>query len=94
MELIEKGKIDEIKEAMEKSLAEGSLSFEQDLYRLILEGLVSADEAISNAESATNLRWLLNNQGKPMLKKPEDEERALLNAPNAGASFREFNLDV
>ncbi len=93
-ELIEKGKIDEIKEAMEKSMAEGSVTFEQDLYRLILEGLVSEDEAISNAESATNLRWLLNNRGKPMLKKPEDEERALLNDPNSGASFREFNLDV
>ena len=93
-ELIENGKIDEIKEAMEKSMAEGSVTFEQDLYRLIQEGLVTQDEAVSNADSATNLLWLLNNQGQPVLKKPEDDERALLNDRSLGASFKEFNLDV
>ena len=93
-ELIEKGKIDEIKEAMEKSMAEGSVTFEQDLYRLIQEGIVAQDEAVSNADSATNLLWLLNNQGRPVLTKPEDQERALLNDRSLGASFKEFNLDV
>lgn len=93
-ELIEKGKIDEIKEAMEKSMAEGSVTFEQDLYRLIQEGVVAQDEAVSNADSATNLLWLLNNQGQPVLKKTEDQERALLNDRSLGASFKEFNLDV
>jgi twitching motility protein PilU len=93
-ELIEKGKIDEIKEAMEKSMAEGSVTFEQDLYRLIQEGIVAQDEAVSNADSATNLLWLLNNQGQPVLKKTEDQERALLNDRSLGASFKEFNLDV
>lgn len=93
-ELIEKGKIDEIKEAMEKSLADGSVTFEQDLYRLIQEGLIAQSEAVSNADSATNLLWLLNNQGKSAPKPAEDAERKILNDPGAGASFKEFNLDV
>ena len=37
-ELIEQGDISGVKEAMEKSLAEGSLTFEADLARLITEG--------------------------------------------------------
>ena len=41
-ELIEQGNIAGVKEAMEKSLAEGSQSFEADIARLITEGVVVA----------------------------------------------------
>jgi twitching motility protein PilU len=37
-ELIEKGDFSGVKEAMEKSMAEGSQSFEQDIARLIADG--------------------------------------------------------
>jgi twitching motility protein PilU len=62
-ELIEKGEITEIKEAMEKSMSPGSQTFEQDLFRLVRQGKVSTDEAIGNADSATNLGLLLGNSG-------------------------------
>ncbi|MGH8805978.1 MAG: PilT/PilU family type 4a pilus ATPase, partial [Polaromonas sp.] len=40
-ELIEKGDFSGVKEAMEKSMAEGSQTFEQDIAKLIVEGTVT-----------------------------------------------------
>ncbi|MBE0614191.1 MAG: PilT/PilU family type 4a pilus ATPase [Burkholderiales bacterium] len=59
-ELIEKGEINEIKEAMEKSMTPGSVTFEQALYNMYTKGLISKEEALGNADSATNLMWLMN----------------------------------
>jgi twitching motility protein PilU len=59
-ELIQKGEINEIKEALEKSMAPGSQTFEQALFRLFMEGTITQDEALSNADSATNMLWLIN----------------------------------
>lgn len=62
-ELIEKGEIGEIKDAMERSMSPGSQTFEQDLFRLVRQGKISVDEALINADSATNLGLLLGNSG-------------------------------
>jgi twitching motility protein PilU len=88
-ELIEQGEINGIKDAMEKSLSPGSQTFEQALMQLIREGLVTQDEALANADSATNLYWLLNNEQQPQEKKQEE-------APpkEEGATFTEFTLNV
>jgi twitching motility protein PilU len=59
-ELIEKGEINEIKEALEKSMAPGSQTFEQALFKLFMEGKITQDEAMANADSATNMLWLIN----------------------------------
>jgi len=59
-ELIEKGEINEIKEAMEKSMTPGSVTFEQALFSMYTKGLISKEEALGNADSATNLMWLMN----------------------------------
>jgi twitching motility protein PilU len=59
-ELIEKGEINEMKEAMEKSMAPGSQTFEQSLFKLFVEGLITQDEAMLNADSSTNMLWLIN----------------------------------
>jgi len=59
-ELIEKGEIGEIKEALEKSLSPGSQTFEQALFRLFMDGKITQEEAISNADSATNMLWMIN----------------------------------
>ena len=63
-ELIKKGDIDLIKDAMEQSLAPGSQTFEQSLFKYIMEGRVTLEEALTNADSATNLHWLINNAKK------------------------------
>jgi len=59
-ELIDKGEISEIKDAMEKSMTPGSQTFEQSLFKMYKDGLISKDEALANADSATNLTWLMN----------------------------------
>ncbi|MCC6474108.1 MAG: PilT/PilU family type 4a pilus ATPase [Burkholderiales bacterium] len=60
-ELIGKGEISEIKEAMEKSLSPGSQTFEQTLFKMLQEQLISQEEAMANSDSPTNLLWLINN---------------------------------
>jgi twitching motility protein PilU len=62
-ELIEQGQLTEVKDAMEKSLAPGSQTFEQALVRLVRARVISREDAISNADSPTNLLWLLENDG-------------------------------
>jgi twitching motility protein PilU len=59
-ELIEKGEVNEIKDAMEKSMAPGSQTFEQALFKLFSDGHISQDEAMLNADSPTNMLWLIN----------------------------------
>lgn len=88
-DLIEKGEIGQIKEAMEKSLSPGSQSFESALFQLVKSGLVTQEEALANADSATNLLWLLNNgpdsaTAQQEQVKPDDE----------GANFTEFTLNT
>ncbi len=60
-DLIEKGELSGIKEAMDKSLSPGSQSFEAALLALVQANLVTQEEALANADSATNLLWLMNN---------------------------------
>jgi len=59
-ELIEKGSIGEIKEALEKSMSPGSQTFEQALFKLFMAGKITQDEAMANADSASNMLWLIN----------------------------------
>ncbi len=59
-ELIEKGEINEIKEALEKSMSPGSQTFEQALFKMFIDGRITQEEAMANADSATNMLWLIN----------------------------------
>jgi twitching motility protein PilU len=63
-ELIAKGELNQIKEALEQSLSPGSQSFEQALFHLITTGKVAIDEAMVHSDSPTNLHWLLDNAPK------------------------------
>jgi twitching motility protein PilU len=91
-ELIEKGEITEIKEAMEKSMSPGSQTFEQDLFRLVRAGKISTDEALANADSATNLGLLLGNSG--IMPTMTDKAKAMGTAPSrpGAPSFGEFTI--
>ena len=60
-ELIKNGQNDQIKDAMEQSLAPGCQTFEQALYTLYKDGVITLDEALANADSSTNLSWLIDN---------------------------------
>ena len=88
-ELIDKGDFNGVKEAMEKSLAEGSQTFEQDLARLIGQGQITRDEGLAYADSPTNLMWRLQNdpQGSKVQAKVEEDE-------DDGPSFTDITLEV
>ena len=97
-ELIERGELGEIKEAMEQSLTPGSRTFEQDLLRLYSEGQITLEEAMANADSPSNLSWLVNNA---QMKKEETAIAAPAipgvalefdETSPEGASFSEFTL--
>ncbi|MFO1298146.1 MAG: PilT/PilU family type 4a pilus ATPase [Rubrivivax sp.] len=88
-ELIEKGDLSGVKEAMEKSLAEGSQTFEQDIARLINDGVVSRDEGMAYADSPTNLLWRLQNEQAPISRVTPSKK----DEPEA-ASFTEIVIDV
>jgi twitching motility protein PilU len=87
-DLIEKGEISQIKEGIEKSLSPGSQTFEQALMQLIRDGVVTQDEALANADSATNLYWLIHNSQGGKNAEPEP-----LPAQEEGATFTEFTLN-
>ena len=60
-EMIEKGDFSGVRDSMEKSMAEGSQTFEEDLARLITNGTIDRSEGLANADSPTNLMWRLQN---------------------------------
>ena len=89
-ELIEKGDFSGVKDAMEKSMAEGSQTFEEDIARLIMKKIVTRKEGLLYADSPTNLMWRLENdfaaahtQAQELTEDPDDEP-----------SFTEITLDV
>ena len=88
-ELIEKGDFSGVKEAMEKSMAEGSQTFEQDIAKLIVAGTVTRKEGVLYADSPTNLMWRLENDFAIKAKTLEPEED-----PDDEPSFTEITLDV
>jgi twitching motility protein PilU len=97
-ELVERGDISEMKEAMDKSMAPGSQTFEQCFFKMIREGVVSQEEAMANADSPSNLIWLLNNteagasipgNAGTAAKEEKKKEEA---QQDSGASFTEITL--
>ena len=88
-ELIEKGDFSGVKEAIEKSMAEGSQGFEADIARMIVENIVERKEGLANSDSPTNLMWRLQNdfiKAAVAQEQPEDHDDE--------PSFTEITLDV
>ena len=88
-ELIENGDFSGVKDAMEKSMAEGSQTFEEDLARLIMQNRIDRKEGLAYADSPTNLMWRLQNDTSTVTKiVPKKEE------PDDQPSFTEITIDV
>lgn len=88
-EMITRGDFNEVKEALTKSMSQGSQTFEQDIARLIREGLVSREEGLRYADSPTDLMWRLQNDTtipSRQAAKPEEHDD--------GPTFTEITLDV
>ena len=97
-EMIEDGHVNGIKEAMEKSLSPGSQTFEQALFKMYRDGVISQDEALTNADSSNNLMWLMNNSEAESATKLKVQLAPSLSQPveilPSGASFSEFKLKL
>ena len=64
-ELIEQGRLNEIRDALANSMTPGSQTFDRALIDLLLAGKVTREDALTNADSPTNLLWMLENRGTP-----------------------------
>ncbi len=95
-ELIEKGDFFGVREALEKSMAEESQTFESDIARLILSGKIERQEGLAHADSPTNLMWRLQNQSvnERSTSQPSPQPTADPAARTRGPSFSNFTLDA
>ena len=92
-ELIEKGDIEAIRDAIEKSLSPGSQTFEQSLIKLIREGQITRDDGLLYADSVNNLLWQLNNNNvgdKGHKPEPVPAKKPAVDAAN----FAEIKMNV
>jgi twitching motility protein PilU len=79
-EMIRRGEVNKLKEAMENSLDDGMQTFDTDLYDLYKSGTISLEEAIQNADSPQGLQVKISlNQG--------DDEGELAEIQSSADSF-------
>ncbi|MCU7905205.1 MAG: PilT/PilU family type 4a pilus ATPase [Candidatus Thiodiazotropha sp. (ex Epidulcina cf. delphinae)] len=58
-ELIRKGEIHKLKELMKRSTEHGMITFDQHLYQLYEEGVISYENALAYADSANDVRLMI-----------------------------------
>ena len=98
-DLIKKGEMGEIKDAMEQSLAPGSQTFEQALYNLYRDGQITLEDALASSDSPTNLHWLINNGGQnpapeASRSSEQDTKTRTTTGPADDLSSIKLNLDM
>jgi twitching motility protein PilU len=92
-DLIKKGEVDTLKEAMEQGIQEGCQTFDQALFDLYKEGKITLEQALVNADSANNLRLKiklagLNTDEDPAPGQPLESQGTRPAAQQAGGAFR------
>ncbi len=98
-DLIKKGEIDALKEAMEQGVQEGSQTFDHSLFTLYKEEKISLEQALIHADSANNLRLRIKLEGLrgddalDKLLEREERERSKdfrMRSQPAGTGFRKI----
>ncbi|MFN9727867.1 PilT/PilU family type 4a pilus ATPase [Acidovorax sp.] len=92
-DLIGQGDFSGVREAMEKSMAEGSMTFEAALAKLIMDGKIDRKEGLAYADSPTNLMWRLQNDFTLAASAAKAQKEAR-EAQDDQPSFTEIVLDV
>jgi twitching motility protein PilU len=93
-DLIRKGEVDALKEAMEQGIQEGCQTFDQALFNLYKDGKISLEHALINADSANNLRLKIKLAGLKVDQDPvpaveiDQDEKARPAQLQAAAGFR------
>jgi twitching motility protein PilU len=94
-ELIKSDQIDQIRDAIEQSVSPGSQTFEQALYKLFKAGHITKEEALRNADSASNLSSLIDYSETSKMKAFDPTKNP--NATSASATKFDgikLNIDV
>lgn len=95
-DMIKNDEIEKIREAIEKSVSPGSQTFEQALYKLFKTGQITKEEAMRNADSASNLSSLIDfSERTNTMKIPAyaPEQNAQDSKPSADFGGIKLNLD-
>ena len=66
-DLIRRGELHELKEVMAKSGESGMMTFDQSLYGLYREGMITEQDALHHADSANDLRLMIKVGNKDQL---------------------------
>jgi twitching motility protein PilU len=98
-ELIKNDEVDRIREAIEQSVSPGSQTFEQALYKLFKSGQISKEEAMKNADSASNLSALIDFSQTAKVKVYDPNAPHDISTASASATATDFgsitlNLDA
>jgi twitching motility protein PilU len=75
-DLIKKGDVDVLKEAMEQGVQEGCQTFDQALFNLYRDGQIILEQALINADSTNNLRLKIKLAGLKVDEEPTQTEKA------------------
>ncbi|MGX5173872.1 PilT/PilU family type 4a pilus ATPase [Aliikangiella sp. IMCC44653] len=78
-EIIQKGNLEELKKAIEKHHMDGMVSFDQSLFKLYQQGIISREGALRFAESRTDLNLqmrLAESGGKTANMEPSDKKKS------------------
>ena len=96
-DMILKGDIMGLKEVMEKSEEQGMQTFDSHIYRLYKEGVISLEEALKNADSASNLQVRMNLENNiyadAVNSNDDDEGETDENNPLAGLALQDMEGD-
>ncbi len=97
-DLIKNDEIEKIHEAIDKSVSAGSQTFEQALYKLFKSGQITKEEAMLNADSASNLSALIDFSERtntmPVPEFSAKNEPAKPATPKSDFSAIKLDLDV
>jgi len=88
-DLIIRGDVSGIKEALAQSLVPENQSFEQSLYGLLRDEEITREDALSAADSQNNLLWFINNAGKS-----RRDHATAGQADPSSSSFTEITLNI
>jgi twitching motility protein PilU len=95
-ELIKNDEIDKIRDAIEQSVSAGSQTFEQALYKLFKSGQITKEEAMRNADSASNLSALIDfsQTNKTKAFDPNAPHASAPSTASAAADFGSITLNL
>ena len=93
-EQIKNDELDKIRDSIEKSVSTGSQTFEQALYQLFKNGQITKEEALRNADSASNLSSLVDFSDRTDPQKVPAFNQATQKSSTPNADFAGIKLNL